>query len=373
MKKRIILVLLSLLLMIAAVAPAMAEGGAIITPTTGYTSASEVVYKEYTAGGRRVLANWGARGEAATFLSTYAEAYYTGDYTYEAMSANAGGSSTSDAYTSELYKALNAMMTAKHTHTTDYNETRDYYRYTDCVANDKENFSSFYSGTSYNGTWVGGSNTPWNREHTWPKSKGIKDTEAADDIMMLRPTLTSENSGRGNTAYGEGGGYFDPGESVRGDCARIVLYVYTRWKATSTMWGTGGVIESLDILLKWMEEDPVDTWEMGRNDSVESLTGVRNVFVDYPELAWQMFGREVPENYTTPSSESREDNVTSGEVSDTSRPEESKPQSVVTSADVTSPPDYTNDENGGSTVTIAIITLALVGVTVAVIAVKKRK
>ena len=60
-------------------------------------------------------------------------------------------------------------------------------------------------------------------------------------------------------------------------------------------------MENLEVLLKWMEADPVDTWEMGRNDSVQSITGTRNVFVDYPEYAWLLFGRDVPENYTSPS------------------------------------------------------------------------
>jgi hypothetical protein len=67
------------------------------------------------------------------------------------------------------------------------------------------------------------------------------------------------------------------------------------------MWGSSGVMENVDVLLKWMEEDPVDTWELGRNDSVEAITGTRNVFVDYPELAFLMFNREVPKSMTTPS------------------------------------------------------------------------
>jgi len=119
--------------------------------------------------------------------------------------------------------------------------------------------------------------------------------------MMLRPTWVSENSSRGNTAYGESGSYYDPGESTRGDCARIVLYVYTRWGNTGRMWGTSGVMESMDVLLKWMEQDPVDTWEMGRNDAVQAITGTRNVFVDYPEYAFLLFGKSVPNNYPTPS------------------------------------------------------------------------
>jgi len=50
-----------------------------------------------------------------------------------------------------------------------------------------------------------------------------------------------------------------------------------------------------------MIADPVDTWEMGRNDSVESINGARNVFVDYPELAFELFEQEIPEDMVTPS------------------------------------------------------------------------
>ena len=64
------------------------------------------------------------------------------------------------------------------------------------------------------------------------------------------------------------------------------------------MWGSTGVIQSKEVLLDWMEADPVDTWEMGRNDSVQSITGTRNVFVDYPELAFELFEEEVPEMVT---------------------------------------------------------------------------
>ena len=50
-----------------------------------------------------------------------------------------------------------------------------------------------------------------------------------------------------------------------------------------------------------MAEDPVDTWEMGRNNAVQSITGVRNVFVDYPELSLLFFDREIPTGYSSPS------------------------------------------------------------------------
>ena len=268
----------------------------ISTTATGYTCAEDVEYLIVSG----TVVNWGARGEEATFLTTYAENYYTDSYTWDTLSALQGGTGTSDAYTSELYEALQKLMKQSHTNQQGYQATRPYYQYTDCSNNDYSLISSFYSGATVNSTWDG---QTYNREHIWPKSKCINTSKAEDsaDIMMLRATITSENSSRGNAAYGESSGYFDPGASVRGDCARMILYGYVRWGNTGKMWGTEGVMESLDILLKWMEEDPVDTWEMGRNDSVESITGVRNVFVDYPEYAWLLFGQEIPSDMVTPS------------------------------------------------------------------------
>ncbi len=288
------------------------SAGKIITDATGYTKAEDVVYKSFTESGKKVIANWGARGEDALFLSTYAINYYTGNYSAENIFDNNGGSTFKNATSSDLFKELAGMMTAKHSHVTNYQETRYLYRYTDCMKNNTSTISSFYSGKSVSGTWDSGKT--WNREHTWPNSKGAGKTGPGADIMMLRPTSVSENSSRGNTAYGESSGYYDPGESVHGDCARIILYTYVRWNSNvnSFVEGKSGVIENLDILLEWMEEDPVDTWEMGRNDAVQSITGVRNVFVDYPELAWQLFGRSVPENVTTPTSSSRENTSTTG-------------------------------------------------------------
>ncbi len=217
-----------------------------------------------------------------------------------------GGTSQNNAPSSALYSALKSMMTSKHRTQTSYGATRDMYKYTDCENGDISKISSFYSGTTLNGAWDSGAT--WNREHTWPNSKGLGGNDE-NDIMMLRPTAVSENSGRGNKAYGKVNTqyiYYPNSESngavdVRGDCARICLYVYTRWGNTSKMWGSYGVIESLDTLIEWMIADPVDTWEMGRNDAVQSITGVRNVYVDYPELAFKLFGYSVPANYSSPS------------------------------------------------------------------------
>ena len=193
---------------------------------TGYTKAEDVKYN--TSG--TYLANWGAREEDCIFLSTDAQNFYTGSYTYDTLSQQSGGSSQSNAHNSVLYKSLKTLMTSKHSKQTSYNATKEMYRYTDCVNGNTSYISSFYSATKLGGSW--GSSPAWNREHTWPDSKGLGGNDE-NDIMMLRPTATSENSSRGNTAYGPS--YYNPNSEgfnkdtkqqivdLRGDCARICL------------------------------------------------------------------------------------------------------------------------------------------------------
>ena len=262
------------------------------------------------------IKNWGTRGTAATFLSPKAEEFYEDNNTsYEILSALSGSSSESSVPSSALYKELQDLMESNHDYITSYDGTKDLFQYTDCQNSGKTSskISSFYSGAEIGPSWNGG----WNREHTWPNSKGDKAGSGENDLMMLRPTATSENSSRGNKAYGQSSGYYNPNSEsdgkydLRGDTARIILYVYVRWECTNTgskynpngIFGTDGVFESKQVLLDWMEQDPVDTWELGRNDSVESITGTRNVFVDYPELAFLLYNEEVPADMTTPSGE----------------------------------------------------------------------
>lgn len=272
------------------------------TATINVVEQSDDVTVNYIGSRTGNVYNWGTRGTTATFLTTPAADYYTGSYSYDTLSALSGDSgSGTDFYSSALGTAIHNMLTAKQTSTTSYAGTTSLYAYTDCVESDTAHISSYYSATQVKSTWDSGST--WNREHTWPNSKG-QDGNDENDIMMLRPTAVSENSSRGNTAYGEGTGYYNPnklGQNLHGDVARLMLQHLMRWGNTSKFYGTGGVIESRAILLKWLAEDPVDTWELGRNDAVQRITGVRNVFVDYPELAFKLLGADVPANYTTPS------------------------------------------------------------------------
>ena len=251
--------------------------------------------------------NWGTREEEATFLSPMAIDYYEKKNTsYEALAALSGNSNQTSAGSSALYYELQEIMSSG-AKSNSYDANKTLSKYTDCQNNGNWNsgkISSFYSGTGIGPSWNG----EWNREHTWPNSKGGGNCE---NIFMIRPTSYSENSSRGNTAYGKSSGYYNPNNEsggkhdLRGDVARLMLGIWVCYGSNSTikgkMWGSSGVMESKTVLLEWIEADPVDTWELGRNDSVESILNFRNVFVDYPELAFELFEEEIPEDMKTPS------------------------------------------------------------------------
>ena len=259
--------------------------------------------------------NSGTRGVTCTTLAgTYADSYYTGSYTYENLSSQTG---------STLLNTLQNLMTSTHSKNTTYNDCRyDAYK-TDCQNGDGTVVLLYTSYVAAQSDFSG-SAPGWNREHVWPQSLGGFSTSGAGaDMHHIRPDDVTTNSKRGNNKYGEvtggteatgstlvngmsgglyGGGYFEPLDNVKGDVARICLYVYTRYNGSYT--GTSditNVFSDIDTLLSWCELDPVDTWEMGRNVVVENTQGNRNVFIDYPELAWKLFDRTVPSGMTTPS------------------------------------------------------------------------
>ena len=256
--------------------------------------------------------NSGVRDEVCTTLDgTSAGSYYTGSYTYESLSVLSASS---------LKSALNNLLTDTHKKTTSYNDCRDKATITDCEGNDTGHLTTIYTSYSATHSEYNGGNG-WNREHVWPQSLGgFKTSGAGADLHHIRPSESKTNSNRGNLKYGEvsggsssvgnlsglaggtKGSYYEPLDNVKGDVARIILYVYVRYyDEYSGCSSVTNVFQSVDVLLDWCEMDPVDTWEMGRNEVVQNIQGNRNVFIDYPELAWTLFGEEVPEGMTTPS------------------------------------------------------------------------
>jgi endonuclease I len=178
----------------------------------------------------------------------------------------------------------------------------------------------YYDGQSMDGTWDQG-NT-YNREHTWPQSKGAdKGTPMGYDMQSVRPASTAINSDRGSTPYGEGSQFYDPNGiainnslyapehlgSYRGDCARVILYDYVVYGEAGghkndfylgnaqllSKFGKNGIFESVGVLLKWHMQDPSSLTEMVRNDGAQTYQGNRNPFIDYPELAIQMLKDQV--------------------------------------------------------------------------------
>ena len=260
-----------------------------------------------------VVKNWGQRGEVSSFLSPMAEDFYDDlGVTYDDFAALSNDVQSGAYYASDLAETIRNLTLSALVKDPSYDDSRYLYQYTDIQRNGELTtaISSFYDGGFIGPVWDG--NT-WNREHIWPQSLG-----GPNDIIMLRPLDSKINSSRNNTGFGEGSNFYNPNKAsngaydVRGDVARIAMYVYVRYgesdqEIRTNLFGKTGEygpeFESCAILLKWMEEDPVDTWEMGRNDSVQSITGTRNMFVDYPELAFMLFDAQIPAGYVTPSGE----------------------------------------------------------------------
>ncbi len=251
--------------------------------------------------------NSGKRGTKCTSLSSKAKSYYTGSYTYANLSAKSGSS---------LRTALRSLVKQKN-NTVGYNGLRTYMKYTDAYQGSTSKMMLFYSSQTCTSTWDSGKT--WNREHMWPQSLGGNAVEG--DLNAMRPVDPTANSSRNNNKYGETGssakamktsskngsvtcgyyydGVFEPLDNAKGDAARVVLYDYVM--ATS-MSSVTEVFTDVNTLLNWCKSDPVDTFEMSRNDSVQSIQGSRNPFIDYPELGWKVLGKSVPSGMSTPSS-----------------------------------------------------------------------
>ena len=194
-------------------------------------------------------------------------------------------------------------------------------RYTDEDPNNSSHFILLYSGRSEPKT---AAYPVWNREHSWPKSHGDFGTSApaGTDMHHLRPTDVEVNSTRGNKDYDNGGSLvsettdcytdgdsFEPRDEVKGDCARMMFYMVTRYEGDSgepdlelvDYTGTSGSnLGKLSTLLAWHIADPVDDWERTRNDRVYSYQNNRNPFIDHPEYVSYIWGGEIPEELSAP-------------------------------------------------------------------------
>nr|MCR5653152.1 endonuclease [Ruminococcus sp.] len=297
----------------------------------------------------------------------------------------------------DLYTTLYNIMKDTHTHEVSYpaygkNSLAYYWLTTDTsYANRNDGrgvYTFFYSDVDcFN-------HEDMQREHIWPKSKAsylMKTGLGGSDLHHLRPAYGKINNIKSNWGFADihdssgnfksgwknkrtvmwpasgenakvslwraddasGVTFCDYNTNVHGDIARILLYIYTRWKQpnlysdivdadgnpdTSRLpeldpddsKDTGErIIYDLPTLLKWMKEDPVSEWEMKRNDLTEDIQGNRNVFIDYPELAWLLFDETVPNDMDTPSGMARHQNDDSYDIAKSSEPPVSNPVTIV--------------------------------------------
>jgi endonuclease I len=181
--------------------------------------------------------------------------------------------------------------------------------------NNSANVIEFYSGVSTPKTNNGGGADNWNREHTWPQSRGDFGTSngPGTDVHHLRPEDVTVNSTRGSKDFDLGGSAvsecgdcwtdadsFEPRDSVKGDLARGILYMAVRYNGddgfadlelNNAINGSTDYLGKVCVLLDWHAADPVTAAERSRNDKIYSTyQRNRNPFVDHPEYAEAVFG-----------------------------------------------------------------------------------
>lgn len=215
--------------------------------------------------------------------------------------------------------ALSQDISAVHKQLT-YSEVWTALTYTDEDPNNSSNVILIYKGNSipknHNASGVNDQDY-WNREHVWAKSHGFpgKSQHGYTDIHHLRPSDMSMNSARGNNDFDIGGNAvseapdnlkngalsWEPRDAVKGDVARMMFYMDTRYEvgsdddmpdlllvdrvgtSTSSSLTSAGEMGKLCTLLEWHAVDPVDNFERDRNNSIFEYQGNRNPYIDHPE------------------------------------------------------------------------------------------
>lgn len=216
----------------------------------------------------------------------------------------------------------------------EYGTIKTVIRQADEDPNNSNNVILMYTGNSI-GKWDFASdpsnpdhNDYWNREHVWAKSHGdfgpdgiYTERGANTDAHHLRPVDMTINSARGYKDFDNGGtivnngstptqcksttNTWEPRDEVKGDVARMIFYMATRYEGGVSLAGDNEpdleVVNSvgtfplpqmgkLSTLLAWHMNDPVDAFELRRNDVIFKWQGNRNPYIDHPEFVEMVFG-----------------------------------------------------------------------------------
>lgn len=101
--------------------------------------------------------------------------------------------------------------------------------------------------------------------------------------IVVTPTFTFLEGTLGKDANNNT--VYEPRDAHKGDAARAMFYMCTAYHTVNGKNWFLPSYQSQDILKQWHLQDPVDNWEVARNDFLDSLQGNRNPFVDHPEYA----------------------------------------------------------------------------------------
>ena len=172
-------------------------------------------------------------------------------------------------------------------------------------------------------------------EHSFPKSWwGAYPNGAYKDLFHLYPADASANESKNNLPLGEVTGTpgfnngvtkvgkngfetaytdncFEPADEFKGDFARSYFYIASVYEnlaplMQSPMTYTNNTYPffkpwAIDLLLKWSKQDPVSPKEITRNETIYGLQGNRNPFIDYPDLADYIWGKDTLNVYPFPA------------------------------------------------------------------------
>ena len=211
-----------------------------------------------------------------------------------------------------------------------YGDARTFLQDTDQDPNDPNRMLLVYNRVSLNVSAInpGGSipgwdsGSSWNREHTWPRSRGVGSSGPDNsDLHQLRPSTPSVNSSRGNLNFGgqygaqgfgsvsDGGTFWYPGDADAGMIARQQFYMAVRYDGSDSSTtdlelssGNPGTssLGNLDRLIQWHYEAAPDDFELRRNDRIyDSYQFNRNPFIDRPEYAWSVLVDQLNDSQIT--------------------------------------------------------------------------
>ena len=213
----------------------------------------------------------------------------------------------------ELKTALNEVIKGHTPYS--YYSSKFIFKLSDVDPDNSDNVILVYTGRSQANDDYGTGGDFINREHVWAKSHGnfADRLPMYSDVHNLKPADASVNIAKSNKDFDDGGtqhteatgcyytdSTWEARDEVKGDIARIIFYMSTRyegndgesdlevvdWNNTFPMAQHG----KLSTLLQWNLLDPPDDFERNRNNVIFSFQHNRNPFIDNPEFAQLIWG-----------------------------------------------------------------------------------